>query len=86
MNGKYSITLAITNNALHYYGHAPSVILTASYKETEKQQNLFNQSNMVHITPLVIHALRGARTHARAHTHTHTHTHTHKQTLFGKSI
>ena len=30
-----------------------------SYKETEKQYGLFNQSYSAHITPLVIHALAG---------------------------
>ena len=44
------------------------------YKEVERQQNLFNQSHRVHITPLVIHGLGGG------HTHTHTHTHTHIRT------
>ena len=33
------------------------------YNKAEKQQNLFNQSQTVHIMPLVIHALRGRDTH-----------------------
>ena len=44
------------------------------YKEVERQQNLFNQSHRVHITPLVIHGLGGGHTHTQTHTHAHTHT------------
>ena len=38
--------------------------------EVERQQNLFNQSHRVHITPLVIHGL-GADTHTHTHIHPH---------------
>ena len=34
-----------------------------TYNELERQQNLFNQSHRVHITPLVIHGLGGGHTH-----------------------
>ena len=37
------------------------------YNKAEKQQNLFNQSHRVHITPLVIYALGGG--HTRIHPH-----------------
>ena len=35
--------------------------------DAEKQQNLFSQSHMVHITPLVIHGLRGRLTDIHPH-------------------
>ena len=40
---------------------------------------MFNQSNWVHITPLVINSL-GVDTHTDTHTHRHTHTDTHTHT------
>ena len=53
---------------------------------TQKLYNLFNQSYVVHIMPLVICGLWGGDTRTHTHTHTHTrahtytHTHTHIQT------
>ena len=40
-----------------------------NYKETEKQQDLFEWLFRLHITPLVIHGLGGGHTHTRIHPH-----------------
>ena len=47
---------------------------------------LINQSNEVHITPLVINGLGGGHTHTDTHTNTHTNTHIHIQTIRTGSI
>ena len=51
--------LPVTNDTLRM---PISYIDSRCYKEAEKQQNLFNQSNRVHIMPQVIYALGGGHT------------------------
>ena len=76
MNGKYSVTLLFfgsnSRRASLLRPRPSTVSMQVPYKEVERQQNLFNQSHRVHITPLVIHGLGGGHTHTQTHTYIRT--------------